>query len=140
MGKVRVYDISLRERYDLVGELLEVISNLRSKRDTVDCIIGLLTASESLMIARRVRIARLLIEQKSYVDIRAELHVSTNTIANTERWLRRGHAKRQKILERHILKAKGSVKQYSGKSGEKSPLDKYPQHRFLKDLLEEVVG
>ncbi len=49
---------------------------------------GLLTHSEQIMLGRRLWIARLLLEQKSYQEIGRELHVGPNTIRRTELWLR----------------------------------------------------
>ena len=48
---------------------------------------GLLTHSEQIMLGRRIWIARLLLEQKSYQEIGRELHVGPNTIRRTELWL-----------------------------------------------------
>jgi Trp operon repressor len=49
---------------------------------------GLLTHSEQIMLGRRIWIARLLLEQKSYQEIGKVLHVGPNTIRRTELWLR----------------------------------------------------
>jgi Trp operon repressor len=48
---------------------------------------GLLTHSEQIMLGRRIWIARLLLEKKSYQEIGKELHVGPNTIRRTELWL-----------------------------------------------------
>lgn len=132
MSKVKTYEVDSKERYQIIGDLFEVITGLKNKKEVIDFFIGLLTPSESLMLARRVQVAKLLIEGENYETISKKLKVSYQTITKTDRWLHSGNDKYDLWLENR-LKTKKPVgnKYYS----EKSMLDRYPGHRFLKELL-----
>lgn len=132
MPKVKVYSINKDERYRVIGEFFELIVNLRTKKEVIDFLIGLFTASETLMIARRVQIARMLAEDRSYEDIRKKLKVSYNTIATVERWLQ--SEEKHDFIIKKLRELRGGLKT-GGKKYQGDLLDKYAKHRFLKDLL-----
>ena len=48
---------------------------------------GLLTPSEQIMLGRRIWIARMLLENKTYQEIGELLHVGPHTVMRTELWL-----------------------------------------------------
>lgn len=139
MPKVRVYDVSREDRYQIVGEFLLAVSKLKTKRDTVGFLVGLLTSSELLMVARRIQIAKSLLKKKSYPEIRKELGVSFQTIAKTEQWLLEGDKDHVKQVRRILLEEcervdkekKNFVIEY------RDILDRYPAHRFWKELFRE---
>jgi len=88
-------------------------------------------------MARRIQIAKRLIEKKDYETIRKELGVSNQTITKTDSWLNgRGEDYRDWIIK---CFKKAEKKTESGQKYEYggSLLDKYPQHRFLKELLSD---
>lgn len=132
MPKVKSHEIDSRERYKIVGEFYEIVSNLKNKKEVIDFYAGLFTSSESLMMARRIQIAQMLLEGKSYEEIRAKVKASNQTITKTDRWLHSGNTDYDKWIKSHIAsKSKsGNERKYY-----KSPLDKYPQHRFLKEIF-----
>lgn len=133
MSKVRVYSIDKKEKYKIISELLEIIVSLRSKDEVVGFMIGLLTPSEVLMIARRIQIAKMLLQEATNEDIRRKLKVSFQTINKVEHWLKNDENKFLIISE----KIKSVEKVRKLKSGyPKGLLDKYAQHRFIKDLLQ----
>jgi len=133
MPKVRVYSIDKKEKYKIIGELLEIIVSLRSKDEVVGFMIGLLTPSEVLMIARRIQIAKMLLQDATNEEIRRKLKVSYQTINKVEHWLKNDENKFSIISEKikSIEKNKKSKVGYS-----KGLLDKYAQHKFIKDLLQ----
>ncbi len=141
MSKIKIYDIDPKERYQLVGETLDIIAQLHSKKDTVDFVMGLLTPSELLMISRRIQIAKHLVDDFTYDSIRDELGVGYKTIANVEQWMRRGDQKRQNTLKRYIM---GSQKKKTRKRKtayySENMLDKYAHHRVLKEVLREIFS
>ena len=73
MGKVKYYSINPRERFRIIGEFFEIIAGLRVKKEVVAFLVGLLTPSEALMLARRIQIAKMLLEEKNYENIRKKL-------------------------------------------------------------------
>lgn len=136
MGKVQTKNIDKNERYKIIGDFYEIVTNLRTKNEVIGFFMGLLTPSEALMFARRIQIAKMLLDDKSYDEIRKELKVGLSTVASVSTWLYgENDAFRKKIEEHKNSKSK------IGKSGDNykknygSLLNKYPQHRILRDLL-----
>lgn len=131
MPKVKVYSVNRDERYRIIGELFELVANLKTKKEVIDFLIGLFTRSETLMIARRIQIAKMLAEQESYEMIRKRLKVSYQTVSTVEHWLQREEKRDFIIKKLKELDKSGKYKKYSG-----SLLDKYAHHRMLRDLFE----
>ncbi len=130
MSKVRVYSIDKNERYRIIGELFELIVNLRTKKEVIDFLIGLFTPSETLMIARRVQIAKMLLEEDNYEIIRKRLKVSNQTISKVEHWLKSDEQKNKIIVTKL-----NQIKKFSKDSSNKSILDKFAHHRAFKELI-----
>ncbi len=138
MSKVKPYGLDYREKKRIVLVMFEIIGRLKTKKEIIDFLLGLLTASEALMIARRIEIAVLLLKKESFSKIKRKLKVGNNTIQQVERWLYDGDEKQRKWLAVHILpelKSKEGTKTYSKPRYTGSILDRYSHHRFLKDLL-----
>jgi TrpR-related protein YerC/YecD len=132
MAKVKSHEINSKERYKIIGNFFDIIANLKSKKEVVDFFVGLLTPSESLMVARRIQIAQLLIEGEGYETIKNKLKVSFQTITKTERWL---HSEDEnynnwlaKCLKIKPLKNNSEIEK-------ENLLDRYSHHRFIKNLL-----
>lgn len=131
MSKVRVYSVDKKEKYKIIGELFEIVASLKTKQESVNFLMGLFTASETLMVARRIQIAKMLANGESYDTIRSKLKVGHCTTATIEHWLQREEKrdfliKKLKKLEADEIK----TKDYSA-----SLLDKYAHHRFMKNLF-----
>lgn len=136
MGKVQTKNIEKEKRYEIIGDFYDIVTNLKTKKEVIGFFMGLLTSSEALMFARRIQIARMLLEDKSYEDIRDELKVGVATITNVSHWLYgENDAFRKKIEEHKKNKKKLSNEEGGYNRNYGNLLDKYPQHRILKDLL-----
>lgn len=134
MAKVKPANISIEERRRVIGNFFDLISNLRTKQEIIDLFVGLLTPSESLMLARRLQIANHIIDGDTFDEIRRKVGVGFGTIAKVERWLyKRDEAYKKVMIKRWTDNKKMHINKKS-KYG-RSALDRYPQHRFLKDLL-----
>ncbi|GBE16660.1 trp operon repressor [bacterium BMS3Abin15] len=134
MSKVRPSSIDSKNKYRIIGDFFDLVSGLNSKKEVIDFFIGLLTPSESLMMARRIQIAKMLIDEENYEIIRKKLKVSNQTITKTYNWLYSRGDDYNIWITKHILKLKDNNKKYKN-SKNKSLLDKYPHHRFLKELI-----
>lgn len=132
MPKVKVYSIDAKKRYKIIGDLFEIIANLKTKKEVVEFLIGLFTSSETLMIARRIQIAKMLLEEKSYEHIRKKLGVGYQTIATIEHWLQ-ADDERKLLIERKIKILQDETGKVRSSSG--SLLNKYVHHRFMRELL-----
>ncbi len=140
MPKVKVSSIPKKERMKVVGDFFDVVHGLKTKSDTIDFLVGLLTSSESLMLARRIQVARQLIKGKTYDEIRKKIKVSYQTINGVEQWMNARDGAYKKILLKWMKREQEKIQRTTrgSKSSRRSYgnlLDRYPQHRFLKDLL-----
>ncbi len=138
MSKVKISSISKEERMKLIGDLFDIVYGLKTKSNTVDFLVGLLTPSESLMLARRIQIGKLLLEEKTYEEIRVKLKVSHHTISGVENWMNARGGAYRKILQRWLERKKREEARKEKRVNAYKPkglLDRYPQHRFLKELL-----
>lgn len=135
MPKVKLSSISKEEKSRLLADLFDVVYGLKSKQKTIDLLVGLLTPSESLMLARRIQIAKQLINGNTYEGIKEDLEVGYQTISGVEQWLNARDGAYRKVLMEWISKSRKKDIANRKEYGDKSLLDRYPQHRFLKDLL-----
>jgi len=92
---------------------------------------GLLTPSEQIMLGRRIWISRMLLEQKTYVEIGARLHVSMTTTRKVELWLRGilpDYGKRIKIRKKIALEKKVRREIQQNPFGMTALKKRYPLH------------
>lgn len=137
MAKVQTHRIDKKERYEMIGDFYDIVTNLKTKNDVIGFFMGLLTPSEALMFARRIQIATMLLEDKSYADIQKKLKVGTSTIATVHQWLHSDNEQFKKHITAHIQKKQNSNKKPRKNSiqSHNSFLDKYPQHKMWKNLF-----
>lgn len=81
------HKLSKPERESIVLELIEAFVNCKTIEEAAMFTQDLLTESELSFISRRLRIAKLLLQDKTYKDIQDSLYVSQTTIAKIGFWL-----------------------------------------------------
>jgi len=86
MARIRS-KISISERQKLLEEFCEALSVLKNPQEIMNFLTDLLTRQEIIVLAKRIKIAKLLIEGKDYRDIESSLKVSHGTIAKVNYWL-----------------------------------------------------
>lgn len=96
----RYSKISQREREELLKELSEALAVLKKPEEIEEFLTDLLTPQERIMLAKRIKVAKLLLEKKDYREIEKELKVSHATIAKIAFWLTEGGRGFKKIAER----------------------------------------
>lgn len=134
MAKVKTHLVDKKERFRIIGEFFEIVTNLKNKDDVIGFFIGLLTSSESLMLARRIQVAEMLLEEKSYEEIRKKLKVSFQTIAKVYQWLYGENETYKKQIGNQLERKRKRNKKHE-RFDDGSLLNKYAHHRLLKDLL-----
>ena len=138
MSKVKPHSIDPKEKYKAIDSLFDVISKLKTKQEIVDFFLGLFTASESLMMARRIQIARMLLDDKSYDEIKKKLRVSSQTINATDKWLHKGDEKYTAWLRSRVSQIESKEKnKIKTNLTYENLLDKYNHHRFIKNLFDQ---
>ena len=135
MGKVRFHSIDKKVRYQIIGDFYDIVANLKSKGDVINFFVGIFTPSEAIMMARRIQIAKRLLDKKSYQEIQRELKVGSQTITKTDRWLH-SRGDEYALWLGKCLKRSGSQSnsRTAGHPGD-GLLDKYAQHRIMKNIF-----
>ena len=82
--------ISNNEKERLFKDFCGAISVLKTPEEVRDFVIDLLTKAEVIMIAKRIKIAKLLIDGKSYQSIENLTGAGQGTIARINYWLSEG--------------------------------------------------
>ncbi len=105
MSKVRHYLIDKEEKYRIIGDFFEIVANLKSKKEIINFFLGLFTPSEAVMIARRIQIAKMIMEDKSYQEIKKALNTGYDTISKTHNWLSKRKEEYEKWIKECLSKS-----------------------------------
>ncbi|MDE2079099.1 MAG: helix-turn-helix domain-containing protein [Patescibacteria group bacterium] len=85
--KVRIQNLKDQDRIETLDALYTAAGAMRG-RDAMKLFLrDLLTESERIMLGRRIRIARLILEGYTYGEIAAALNVGHDTVYRVHRWL-----------------------------------------------------
>ena len=105
-GKVRYNELSENDKKKFLGDFYSMITLLEGRDEVKKFFKDLLTLSEVVMISRRIQVARMLLEEKSYDYIKKELKVGSSTISQVEKWLHNGFGGYKKAIENYNKKNK----------------------------------
>ncbi len=89
MARFDYRKLDKKQRDELLREVAASVRKLESTEDTQRFLEQLLTPSEVAMVGRRWQAAKMLMEEKSYYEIRLKLGVGMSTIESVDKWLRR---------------------------------------------------
>jgi TrpR-related protein YerC/YecD len=130
--------LSRKERNEIIYDFIYSIAHFKNVNEAALFLEDLLTESELEFISRRLRIANLLINGKTYQVIRNELHVSESTISKIAVWLStKGDGFRNVIKS---LPSKKISKNDSSHSSWTNVKRKYPAYFLPEILIEEIVN
>jgi len=133
-----LHKLSRSEREGIVLELIEAFVGCKTIEEAAMFTQDLLTESELSFISRRLRIAKLLLQDKTYREIQDSLHVSQTTIAKIGFWLNyRGEGFRA-IIKKLPNK---QVKKYDPlmQSPWTSLKRQYPAYFLPEIIIEQIV-
>ena len=83
----RLDKLSKKEHEELTLDLVNSIAGAKNVVDAALFLQDLLTKSEVQMLSKRLRIARLLLEGRTYEEIEKQIQVSHSTVAKIGAWL-----------------------------------------------------
>lgn len=137
-GRVKYHNLTDLEKKKFLGELYDMIALLKSREEVKQFFKDLLTLSETVMVARRLQIAMMLLEGYAYREIRTKLKVGLTTIVSVERWLNQGFGGYREIIKRHKEQGK-KIKGYEPAPpfSMKHLRRKYPLHFLLWNLVKK---
>ncbi len=129
MAKRKVHEVDQRERHSMLNDFFRMIAKLKTQKDAANFFRDLLTPSESLMLIRRIEIAKMLLEGWNFEEIRGKLKVGYNTINGVNRWLYSGFGGYLKELQQ--FKSKKEFQRQIAKNEWQRIKRKYPAHFLI---------
>lgn len=87
MTRVKPSELRAGEEEALLKTLSQAIAQLQGEKEISLFLAQLLTRSEGIMIARRVRIATLLLAGESYEGIKMQTGAGATTISGVQKWI-----------------------------------------------------
>ena len=141
MPRVKNDAFNQRIEKELLKDLWEAVAQLNNVTEVENFFTHLLSDSERIMLARRIRIARLLLEGKTYDDICALLHTSHTTVGKVHLWLQGRDKDKEKVLKQLSASTKPKRKNKAAKEDCPQPhtfewmRKKYPLHFLLFNLI-----
>ncbi|MFC1595041.1 YerC/YecD family TrpR-related protein [Patescibacteria group bacterium] len=98
MPRKRPESLSGEERKKLLDEFWIMVALLESRDEVKSFFKDLLSETETLMLSRRIQIAKMLLSDCQYNKIRENLGVSYSTIGSVHKWLQSGFGGYEKAL------------------------------------------
>lgn len=145
MGKVDFRRLTKEEQHNLENEFIGMLGGLGLNRQGRKLLKDLLTRSEIVMLARRIRIARkLLTEDKPIDQISRELKAGITTVRSVDYWLNDKFDAYRDVIPPLLQKAQEKNKKLATKKGRQIPYDpysmrglriRYPAHFGLLNML-----
>lgn len=133
----RIEKLSKREQEELVFDLVNALVQAQTVSESALFLQDLLTKSEMKMLAKRLRIAKLLLGGMTYKQIEENLHVGHSTVAKIGAWLAERGDGFRKIIEK--LPEKKEEQKWFERSEWDSFKRRYSLYFWPELLLEEIV-
>lgn len=87
MPKILSNNIPQKTKKELLKDLYDFISSL-NRKETEDFFRDFLTTSEKIILARRLRIAKMLLQGHTSTQIRKKLGVGVSTVQFVHNWIK----------------------------------------------------
>ncbi len=119
----------------MLKDFFTMVSKLKTPKEAEKFFKDLLTPSESLMLTRRIAIAKMLLKGFTFDEITKKLKVGANTINNVNRWLFTGFGGYLNELKN---KDPGYVKKNISITEWQKIKKKYPAHFMIFNLIDKI--
>ena len=141
MPKVNLRKLDSKSKMKYLDLLWTSIAQLKTRDGVKQFFKDLLSESEAIMLARRIEIAKRLLEGRSYDSIAEELKVGKDTIGRVQRWLTSGFGGYEKGINGFNKELKKRFdKTKIDNTAEPYSFDwlkqKYPLHFLLFNLID----
>ena len=136
-------NLSKEVRQKVLLELCQAMVIVKKLPDAAKVLSDLLSEQELQMIAKRLQIGKLLLQKKTYIQIKNELRVSQHTIARVNIWLQQGGAGFRMVVEQGKDMTIPAWKPWPGAGSMSDGWDnikrRFPMHFWPQILLEDIV-
>ena len=109
MAKFDHYSMSPQEKNKILNEFYSIVSSLKNREQIINFFKDVLTPSEAVMLARRIQIAKMLLQGYGYLEISKRLKTGIDTIVKVQRWLKDGFGGYLSALEKAVRKEKAET-------------------------------
>lgn len=136
----RVSKLSVTEQEHILYEFALALSEIHNSQEALEFIRDLLSEQEAEMLAKRIKIAELLLDGLTYQEVQNAMKTSHTTIARVGEWLRRSGSGYRIVVDR-IKKKLKSEPEPNREPSEWSKLKRrYPMMFWPQLVLEEIVA
>ena len=132
----RLEKLSKPMQEELLFDLINAFSLVKSAEDSAIFVQDLLTLAEVKMLSKRLRVAKLLLEGKKYEEIAKDLHVSRATIAKVGSWLAERGEGFKKVIRK--LPEPEKIKSWEERSHWGRLAARYPRYFWPSYLSAEI--
>lgn len=140
MAKFTPYQkLSPQERQRVLLELCQTMVMVKRLEEAAKILGDLLSDQELLMVAKRLQIAKLLLNGKKYAQIRKDLKVSQQTIARVNLWLQQAGEGFRMVMKRGLAKADIKVPEWMPPIRRSEMARRFPLHYWPRGLLEQIM-
>jgi len=133
----RIEKLSKKEQESLVFDLVNALVQTSNIAETALFLQDLLTKTEMKTLAKRLRIAKLLLATLTYEEIQMTLHVSRGTIAKIATWLSESGDGFRNIIQK--LPDQKNLSSWEDRSDWDQFKRRYSLYFWPELLLEEIV-
>lgn len=140
MAKVNPRNLDSNSKMKYLDLLWTSIAQLETREEVKRFFKDLLSEGEAIMLARRIEIAKRLLEGESYAQISSEMRVGADTIAKVQNWLISGFGGYEKAVN-DFKKELNNRFNKTSKAKNYKPYgfdwlkQKYPLHFLLFNLI-----
>jgi len=145
-GRVQPTRLPLFERKEYRDILWTSVATLRGREEVKNFFKDLLSESETIMLGRRLMIAKELLEGKTYQEIEEAYHVGKATIGAVQHWLTSGFGGFEPTIERFAREWDKRAKRKEERIKARDPFSmaglkrRYPMHFLLLNLFDELAA
>ncbi len=87
MAKILPHNLPKKQKKELLKDFYDLVATL-DREETEDFFHNFLTSSEKIIFARRLRIAKMLLQGHTQAEIRRKLGVGVSTVQFVQNWIR----------------------------------------------------
>ncbi len=140
MAKFTFYQkLSKEAQQKVLLELCQAMVMVKKLPEAAKVLGDLLSEQEIQMIAKRLQIAKLLLQKNTYEEIRKELRVSQQTIARVNLWLQQAGEGFRMVMARGLGKKDMKVPAWQPSVPRSEMARRFPLYYWPQGLLEEVM-
>lgn len=133
----RLEKLSRGEQEDFLSDLLAAFQIIRDPEEVVQFIQDLFTRKEVAFFSKRLRIAKLLLEQKTYDEVISAVHTSHTTVAKVAAWLNQKGEGFRTVIQK-LPKRKDNVDDSLAKAEWQHLMRRYPGYFWPQLIMKEV--